>query len=231
VEPAVFADAASIIGPMRPYEEKILLSNREGRVLKRSDIYGSGPPSETLGTDTQKLVRQYCKGSILDLGAGCGALAQYLPREAQYLGIELDPVAVERARRNGRHVIAGDIRSTGLENASFQVCTLFEVLEHTDDYEGVLEEAHRLCSSHLVLTVPNIGVLPAISKFQVVPWHMLEATHVNFFTAETLQKLLSRFFPKVNVWEIYPWRQAPILWRLLSNAGKLRMHLAAVAWK
>jgi 2-polyprenyl-3-methyl-5-hydroxy-6-metoxy-1,4-benzoquinol methylase len=215
---------------MRPYEEKILVSNREGRVLKRSDIYGSGPPADTLGADSQKLVRKYCKRSILDLGAGCGALAQYLPKDATYLGIELDPVAVELAQRKGRNVILGDIRCTGLGDASFETCALFEVLEHTDDYEGVLKEAHRLCSSCLIVTVPNIGILPAISDFQVVPWHMLEATHVNFFTIETLRKLLSSFFRKVDVWEIYAWRQAPMFRRLLSNR-RLHMHLAAVAWK
>ncbi len=35
---------------MRPYEEKILAANSEGRILKRTDIYGSGPAAETLST-------------------------------------------------------------------------------------------------------------------------------------------------------------------------------------
>lgn len=216
---------------MRPYEDKILAANREGRVLTRSDIYGSGPAAETLSTDAQKLVRKYCNGSVLDLGAGCGALAQYLPRKSRYLGIELNPSSVEVARRKGRNVILGDIRLTPLTDSSFSTCAMLEVLEHIDDYEAVLSEAHRLCSSHLVLTVPNIGVLPAISKFQVVPWHLLEATHVNFFTAETLQKLLSKFFAKVEVREINPWLQAPLFRRLQSRTNRVRMNLAAVAWK
>ena len=97
---------------------------------------------------------------------------------------------------------------------------MVEVLEHIDDYERILHEAHRVCSSHLIVTVPNIGVLPAMSASQVVPWHILEATHFNFFTVGSLEKVLQRFFQRVSVWEINPWFQPG-----------LYMNLAAVAWK
>jgi SAM-dependent methyltransferase len=205
---------------MRPYEELLLEASRSGTVLKRHQIYGSGPPVDELSGDAQCLVRQYCGGSLVDFGAGCGALQQYLPASCRYYGIEMNPLAVQMAAAKGRNVVQGDVTDSGLEDNSVEACAMIEVLEHIDDYECALSEAHRVCWSHLILTVPNIGVLPAMSERQIVPWHLLEATHVNFFTAGSLEKVLQRHFEKVEVWEINPWLQPG-----------LYMNLAAVAWK
>jgi 2-polyprenyl-3-methyl-5-hydroxy-6-metoxy-1,4-benzoquinol methylase len=205
---------------MKPYEERMLEASRTGRILKRADIYGSGPPVDFLSDDAQRLVAKYCSRSIVDFGAGCGALQQYLSPSSKYLGIENNPAAVEMAKNKHRDVLLGDITKSGLADGSFEVCTMFEVLEHVDDYEAALAEAHRVIKSHLVLTVPNIAVLPSMSAYQVVPWHLLEATHVNFFTPESLRKLLLRFFARVKVFEINPWFK-----------DGFHMNIAAIAWK
>jgi len=205
---------------MKPYEELMLEASRTGRILKRENIYGSGPPVDNLSGDAQGLVAKYCSKSVVDFGAGCGALQQYLPRSCRYHGIEMNPAAVEMAEGKQRNVVVGDILKSGLADGSFEVCTMLEVLEHIADYEAALAEAHRVAASHLVVTVPNIAVIPAMSDYQVVPWHLLEATHVNFFTPESLRKLLLRFFARVKVHEINPW----------FKEG-LYMNIAAVAWK
>ena len=64
---------------MRPYEQLINEASQTGRVLKRTDIYGSGSPVDELSGDAQAIVAEYCFGSVVDFGAGCGALQQYLP--------------------------------------------------------------------------------------------------------------------------------------------------------
>lgn len=205
---------------MRPYEEIMIEAAQTGRVLKRENIYGSGPPIDELSGDAQAIVRKFCLESVVDFGAGCGALMQYLPGSCRYLGIDMNLTNVQMAIEKGRNVIQGDVTHTGLGDNSFEICAMFEVLEHIDDYESVLAEANRVCASRLVVTVPNIGVLPAMSESLVVPWHMLEATHVNFFTIGSLDKVLRRYFPRVEVWEINQWFQPD-----------LYMNLAAVAWK
>jgi len=205
---------------MRPYEELLIEASRNGRVLKRCDIYGSGPPVDELSGDTETFVKRYCRESVVDFGAGCGALQKYVPLSCRYLGIEANPVAVQMARNNGRNVVLGDVIRSGIENDAFKTCAMIEVLEHIDDYETVLKEARRVCSSHVIMTVPNIGVLPAMSESQVVPWHILEATHVNFFTEESLHRVLARFFARVETYEINPWFQPDLF-----------MNIAAIAWK
>lgn len=205
---------------MRPYEELLIQASQTGRVLKRENIYGSGPPVNALSGDAQRLVREHCRKSVVDFGAGCGALQQYLPASVYYLGLEMNPQAVALAKTFNRNVQVGDVTASGLPNNSFEVCAMLEVLEHIDDYERVLAEAHRVCASKFIITVPNIAVLPQMSESQVVPWHMLEATHVNFFTPGSLEKVLKRYFPRVEVWEINQWFQP-----------KLHMNIAAVASK
>jgi len=205
---------------MRPYEELLQSASQIGRVLKREHIYGSGPPVDALCQEAQTMVTAHCTKSVVDFGAGCGALQQYLPSGVRYLGIESNPSAVEMAKQKGRNVVQGDVTETGLANDSFEVCAMLEVLEHIDAYEQVLREVHRVTASKFIMTVPNIGVLPKMSESQVVPWHMLEATHVNFFTPGSLEKVLKRFFSRVKVWEINQWFQPG-----------LHMNIAAVAWK
>ena len=205
---------------MRPYEELLIQASQTGRVLKRENIYGSGPPVNALSGDAQRMIKEYCQRSVVDFGAGCGALQQYLPASVEYLGLEMNPQAVAMAVGFGRNVRVGDVTASGLADGSFEVCAMMEVLEHIDDYEKVLAEARRVCASRFVMTVPNIAVLPKMSESQVVPWHMLEATHVNFFTPGSLEKVLQRYFARVKVWEINQWFQP-----------KLHMNIAAVAWK
>jgi 2-polyprenyl-3-methyl-5-hydroxy-6-metoxy-1,4-benzoquinol methylase len=205
---------------MRPYEERLTWAGQVGHVLHREDIYGFGPPVDELSGDAQQLVLSYCHGSVVDFGAGCGPLVKYLPPGTAYLGIESNPVAVEIAHAKGRNVRLGDLTNSGLSDHSFDVCTMLEVLEHIGDYESALREARRISRSHLVLTVPNIGVLPAMSEYQVIPWHLLESTHVNFFTPASLEKVLQRVFTRVEI-------------RLLNEWFKpgFFMNIAAIAWK
>jgi ubiquinone/menaquinone biosynthesis C-methylase UbiE len=110
------------------------------------------------------------------------------------------------AKEKGRNVILGDALKTGLADNSYEVCAMVEVLEHIDDYEAALSEARRVAASRMVMTVPNIEVIPALSEFLVVPWHLLEATHVNFFTPGSLEHVLLRVFPRVTVWSAHEYR-------------------------
>jgi 2-polyprenyl-3-methyl-5-hydroxy-6-metoxy-1,4-benzoquinol methylase len=202
---------------MRPYEQLFIEASRDGRVLKRHNIYGSGPPVDDLSREAIELVTKYVAGSVLDFGAGCGALQRFLPAGCRYTGIELNADAVKIAERLGRKLIHGDATKTDFKDDAFDVCVMLEVLEHIDDYETVLTETARL-APRLVLTVPNIEVIPEMSADQVVPWHLLEATHVNFFTPGSLKKTLQRYYRSVEVWEINAWYKPG-----------LHMNIAAVA--
>ena len=87
-----------MLAGLDPYKQLMAEASQTGRVLKRTDIYGSGPRIDALSRDTQKLVKRYCSGSVIDFGAGCGALQRYLPEGCRYAGMEMNPIAVEMAK-------------------------------------------------------------------------------------------------------------------------------------
>jgi len=56
----------------------------------------------------------------------------------------------------------------------------------------------EVCSPSRVVSAGHLGP-SLLSKRLVVPWHLLEATHVNFFTPETLRKTRRRFASSCEV--------------------------------
>ncbi len=75
--------------------------------------------------------------SILEIGAGQGAVGVMLARRYEYTGLEPDPTSYATARSRFdlagvREIVEGDLTALGPERAFDLVCA-FEVLEHLDD--------------------------------------------------------------------------------------------------
>ena len=127
------------------------------------------------------------------------------------VGIEMESELAEAAVALGRPVLLMDGRALAFADVSFDTCVLVEVIEHVPDFDLLLREAARVARRNIVISVPNIGSIPTLSLHNVVPWHMLEPTHVNFFTPEILQRTLERILlgqGRVRVEEyasFFPW--------------------------
>ena len=78
-----------------------------------------------------------------------------------------------------------------LPDASFDVVTLWDVLEHTPDPKSVLLECRRLLKPEglLVVNYPDIGA--SISRLMGRKWVFLLSVHLYYFTVETIQKMLA----------------------------------------
>jgi hypothetical protein len=57
----------------------------------------------------------------------------------------------------------------------------------------------RLTRDRLILTTPDLSSVPLLFHHQVVPWHILEATHVSFFTQQSLHRALQEHFGKIEI--------------------------------
>jgi hypothetical protein len=68
-------------------------------------------------------------------------------------------------------------------------------------------------------------LLPYLYDWRVVPWHLLEADHKNFFTRASLRALLSRHLSRV---EIFPYGEHPLRTR---DGVPVHVHLFAIADK
>lgn len=186
------------------YEGLFLTSD----ILHREDIYGSGPPNtEVYGIPNDVLqLTSILNGSVLDFGCGSGILVQLLRRRGiNAYGIELSSEIIKSSINpdvNPFITLYDGKFPTPYPNKSFDNIICSEVLEHIQDYSGAVQEFVRIAKDKVVITVPDISAIPLLHQHGVVPWHLLEATHINFFTQKSLYVLLSQYFEDVKISKI-----------------------------
>ncbi len=172
--------------------------------LHRDNIYSYGPPNSILSDDVLNVIFNSIEKDnvVLDLGCGNGTLVQLIRNKGiESYGIEID-------RDDIRKSIRPDVRSyitlykggnkLPYADLQFDVVIASEVLEHITEFEKIVKEVHRISKKIFVLTVPDISSIPRMHRFRIVPWHLLESTHYNFFTENSLRKLLSPFWKNLN---------------------------------
>ena len=212
----------------RPYGDVVHPENE--RLLHRENIYGSGPPIEEPGVEVSDLLREYLPAgaSVVDVGCGAGAYGPVLMGAGHdWLGLESNAHCcgiLERRQLPFRRV---DIESRKLPCADreWECAICIEVSEHVNDPETFLSEIARITRGRALFSVPNMELLPYLYDWRVVPWHLLEGDHKNFFTRASLRSLLSRFFSRV---EIFSYGEHPLRTR---DGVPLHVHLFAVADK
>jgi SAM-dependent methyltransferase len=172
----------------------------EQRVLHREDIYGSGPPYLQPNLEVLRMARSL-PAPILDLGCGSGALVRALRGDGvEAYGIELRrPEIVASIRDDVAPYITlyDGAFPLPFKNGRFGSVVCSEVLEHIVEFQTAVWEIVRLAQNALV-TVPDISAIPRLFPHRVVPWHLLEATQVNFITQSSLECLLAKSFATVT---------------------------------
>ena len=140
---------------------------------------------------------------VLDLGCGLGGYAARM----QQLGhdcaaIDINPVYVDRARSLGVDATLYDGAVIPFPDASFDTVFAVEVLEHVADSAALVREVGRVARGGFIATVPNCT--QRFPDGSVVFEHMLDSDHKNFFTVESLTRLLASDFDSVRVEQIAP---------------------------
>lgn len=168
----------------------------ETAILGRESIYGSGAPVHIVSDEVLQLARRL-PPPILDFGCGGGALLRALRREGiEAYGLELDD---ERIRQHLLDEVKPFVTMYGgtlpspFADRQFESVVSSEVLEHMPDPMAALAEMARLARTKLMITVPDSSSIPRGFAHAVVPWHLLESTHLNFFTQHSLSATLNRF--------------------------------------
>ena len=95
------------------------------------------------------------KGKILDIGAGTGDFLAFVKQNGwQTIGVEPSQKAKEIATNKGVEFVN---ETSELENQSFDIITMWHVLEHVPDLEKQIQELKRLLKPNgsLIVAVPN----------------------------------------------------------------------------
>ncbi len=99
---------------------------------------------------------------VLDAGCGSGRTLQELARLGRVSGIELSPEAAAVARGRGSfYVRIGRLEELPWEDATFDLITCLDVIEHTPDDRITLRELRRVTrpGGWLLVTVPAYQAL------------------------------------------------------------------------
>ncbi len=99
---------------------------------------------------------------VLDAGCGSGRTLEELRAYGDVSGIELNPEAAELALRRGSFdVRIGRLEELPWEQATFDLITCLDVIEHTPDDRATLTELRRVCRPEgwLLVTVPAYPAL------------------------------------------------------------------------
>jgi len=141
-----------------------------------------------------ELILEYKKnGRILDVGCGDGSLLKFLKESGwQVFGVEPHETSSRYAQEVlGLNVFPGRLDEANYPEESFDVITLFHVLEHLPDPAETLEKSRPLLrkDGFLLVEVPNFESFE--TKIFRSKWVGLSAPlHLYHFTPGTLQMIL-----------------------------------------
>jgi 2-polyprenyl-3-methyl-5-hydroxy-6-metoxy-1,4-benzoquinol methylase len=133
---------------------------------------------------------QSTKGKLLDIGAGTGDFLVVAKNDGwNIIGIEPSAKAKETAIKKG--VFFADSLSE-LENNSFDVITMWHVLEHVPNLEDYLSELKRLIKPNgtIIIAVPNFKSFDA--NFYGRHWAAYDVPrHIWHFSKTAIEKLFT----------------------------------------
>ena len=149
--------------------------------------------SYTLGTKRRLINRTSgrTQGALLDIGADTGAFAHAMSEAGwEVTALEPDPIARENANKKYGLQLrsADDINS--LPESSFDVITLWHVLEHVHDLHGYFDRFKKLLKPQgkLVIAVPNYTSKDALAYGQYwAAWDV--PRHLHHFSPAGMQQL------------------------------------------
>ncbi|MGV8849463.1 MAG: methyltransferase domain-containing protein [Propionibacteriaceae bacterium] len=158
-----------------------------------------------LRNTTHTLILEMVGGDkdVLDVGCASGYLAKVLKdRGCRVSGIEYVPEEAEKARPLLEKLVIDDLMDIDMVGefgaASFDKIVFGDVLEHLPDPLAVLRKSVPLLrpGGNIIISLPNVahGSLRLAllqGRWNYTPTGLLDATHLRFFTRETLQELLS----------------------------------------
>jgi ubiquinone/menaquinone biosynthesis C-methylase UbiE len=138
-----------------------------------------------------------CSGrKLLDVGCGYGFFLEEANREGWSIqGVEPCEHAHRYSQKNGLKVDLGDLFQQRYQDNSFDVVTMFYVLEHVRDPLSYLREAYRVLKSGglLLVRVPHTTPIVKLLKAFRIPNRLYDTpSHLSDFSPRTLATALCK---------------------------------------
>jgi 2-polyprenyl-3-methyl-5-hydroxy-6-metoxy-1,4-benzoquinol methylase len=140
---------------------------------------------------------------LLDVGAHVGVFVEVAAgRGWDAWGLEPSHWAVQQGQKQGLQMIQGTLREAELESDSFDVVTMWDVVEHLCDPLADLYEVARILKPGGVFCVHTINVDSPFARLMGRHWPWLVEMHNYFFSPTTLQETIERAGMRVESWRV-----------------------------
>lgn len=148
-----------------------------------------------------RLIERYkpSRGRLLDVGSAGGSFMSVAKVAGwQVEGCEPNRWMCEWANNHyGLTIVPGTVFDMRLSSKSFDVVSLWDVLEHTPDPKATLRECARVLKSGGLLVVNYPDIQSAIARLMGRRWVFLLSVHLYYFTVPTLTKMLNELDFKI----------------------------------
>lgn len=130
---------------------------------------------------------------LLDVGAYVGVFVE-VARAAGWdaVGVEPSAWAVREAQRSGLPVRQGTILSGGYPPESFEVVTMWDVIEHFGDPRAELDQVFRVLKPGGIVVIHTIDIESLTARLMGSRWPFLMEMHIMFFSRATLRAMLEQ---------------------------------------
>jgi 2-polyprenyl-3-methyl-5-hydroxy-6-metoxy-1,4-benzoquinol methylase len=168
------------------YEEVVddlYVEERRGRVLTFERNFR---PLAALMSETSK-------PRLLDVGCYVGIFLEIAAEHGwEAWGVEPSHWAAEEARRRHLNVVNGTLSSAEFPPHSFDVVTLWDVIEHLTDPKGDLQHISRILKPGGLVCIHTIDIGSLLPRILGPRWPWLMEMHLYYFCRRTLALLLEQ---------------------------------------
>ncbi|HYO88898.1 MAG TPA: class I SAM-dependent methyltransferase, partial [Candidatus Limnocylindrales bacterium] len=178
------------------YGESYFHNDDSGTVGYTNYIHDEANIRKTFQRRLKRVERFATPGRLLDVGCAAGFfLSEAQARGWEPNGLDVSHFAATYTRdRFGIPAQQGSLLDLDYPDASFDMVTMWDVIEHVPDPAAHIQKIARLLppGGHFALATPDVASLPA--KLTGKRWvgYKLQEEHVYYFSAATLSAMLDK---------------------------------------
>jgi 2-polyprenyl-3-methyl-5-hydroxy-6-metoxy-1,4-benzoquinol methylase len=176
-------DSGEMLARYEAVEDPLYIEERQGRVLT----------FERHLRPLEKIVPPGDGRRLLDVGCYTGVFIEIADQHGwDAWGVEPSQWAAAHARSTGLQVVEGTMATADFEDATFDVITMWDVIEHLEQPSAEVGQAFRLLKPGGVLVAHTMDLDSLFARLMGRRWPWLMEMHIYFFTRRTLSKLVEK---------------------------------------